>query len=135
MHAVSNNFIVCELEHSKRMAERYVAEFEAKLQESRDALVDLPCCDAVSHNIDYHVEGGLCLRRYQIHMIETYGSYVMSMFDDDMVEAIVEGREPPDIHDLIEMVKEFKTGTMNEFIVKTIVPIDLKGTVGFVIGR
>lgn len=136
MHAITNLFIVTTTNNSTLMAERWVAEFNEKRDAIYTAMEDTPAEDArgiVRAMIDINIHKGLALRNYQKHMLETYSYYMMHSVDDELMEEIIAGVEPPDIHDIIEMLKSFETSSAEAYDVVSIIPLDLKGTVGFVI--
>lgn len=135
MMAITSNFIVLDSEHAKLMAERWVAEFDVKREEIYASLADTPGSDEdgiVRAMVDITIHKGLSLRQYQKHVIETYSYYQMHHCDDDLLEQLISGTESADIHDLIQMTCEFQTmGVANQDIL-SIVPLDLKGAVGFI---
>lgn len=136
MHAITNLFIVTTNENSTHMAERWVAEFNSKREEMYAAIEDTPASDAcgiVRAMIDINIHKGLALRNYQKHVLETYSYYMMHSIDDELMEDIINGTEPPDIHDIIELLRSFETSSTEEYDVVSIVPLDLKGTMGYVI--
>lgn len=142
MDAITNNLIVTnELKHGALMAERYAQRFDQMVLDMHEEIKDTPPDDETYPNssdvivtVDSIMAGGLDIRTFQKHVIETYSAYKMAMYDDELVQDLIDGVEDADIHDVIEMIKEFKTGTMNEFEVISIIPIDLKGTMAFLIG-
>lgn len=141
MDAITNNLIVaCDLKHGVLMAERYAQRFDQMVLDMHEEIKDTPPDDEACPNssdvitaVDAIISGGLDVRTFQKHVIETYNAYKMAMHDDDLVQDLIDGVEDADIHDVIEMIKEFKTDTMNDFDVISIIPIDLKGTMAFLI--
>ena len=134
MQAITNNFIVWESKHAELMATRWLAEFEASRVEMNQAIQDLPeDAHFVRAMVDIQIHKGLGLRAYQKHVLETFSYYSLNLLDDDLTEQIIEGTEPADIHDIIEMLAEFDTSSCTEYDVVSIIPLGLNGTVGFVI--
>lgn len=134
MHAVTSNFIVWESDSATLMANRFVAEFEAKRAEMNMAIEDLPDSGGIVRAmVDIQMHKGMGLRSYQKHVMDTYNYYLTHMLDDDLFEEIAEGRESSDIHDIIQMITAFETSTTEEYDVLSIIPLDLKGVMGFVI--
>ena len=133
MMAVTHNFIVWDSPHAKLMAERWAAEFDAKRQEMYIAMADLPDeAGIVRAMVDINIHKGLDIRAYQKHVIETYDYFQMHTLDDDLIEQLANGTESSDMHDIIETLKEFQTNETN-FDVASMIPLDFKGTMGFVI--
>lgn len=131
MRAVTNLFIVGEPTNGPLIAQRFVAEFEQRrLEMHHDE--DYPEDPMVIKAIDFMVTNGLDLRKFQRNVIDTFDHYALSFYDDDLVEQLIAENETPDMHDIIKIVTEFQKNEPN-FIVQSLIPLDLKGTFGFVV--
>lgn len=131
MRAVTNLFIVGEPTNGPFLAQRVVAEFEQRKQELRDD-EDCPTDPMVAKTIDVLVAKGLDLRRFQRNVIDTFDRYSIAFYDDDLIQDLIEGKESSDMHDVIKIVTEFQKNEPN-FLVQSLIPLDLKGTFGFVV--
>jgi hypothetical protein len=131
MMAVTNLFIVGEPTNGPLIAQRFIDEFEQHKKEMH-ANEDCPEDPAVLRIIDHVLANGLDLRKFQRKVIDTFDHYAMTFYDDDLVEQLIEGNETPDMHDVIKIVTEFQKNEPN-FTVQSLIPLDLKGTFGFVV--
>lgn len=133
MSASPYTLIVREPTNGPLIAQRYIAEFDAKKAEMY-ADMDYPSDPTVVKCIDHALTHGKDLRGFQLKIIDTFDQYSMTMYDDDLIQEIIEEREAPDMHDVIHMLGEFQTNNPT-CEVHSIVPIDLKGTFGFVVRK
>ena len=131
MKAVTNLFIVGEPTNGPFLAQRFVAEFEQRRQEQRED-ADYPVDPEVDNAINVLVTNGLDLRQFQRIVIDTFDQYSLAFCDDDLVQDIIAGTESSDMYDVIKIITEFQKNEPN-FIVQSLIPLDLKGTFGFVV--
>lgn len=130
MIAVHNMLIVGEPTNGPYIATRFVESFEKFKYDTYNA--DIPEDSNTRKIIDFTINNGLDIRKFQQHVIETFNMFASAMFDDDLVEELIAEREHPDMHDVIEIVSEFNSNNPG-YLVQSLVPIDLKGTFGFVV--
>lgn len=131
MIAVTNLFIVGEPTNGPIIAQRFVSEFEQRKQELHEN-EDCPVDPLLTKTIDVLVDNGLDIRRFQRSVIDTFDRCSIAFHDDDLVDELIEGNEAPDMHDVIQIVTEFQKNAPN-FQVLSLIPLDLKGTFGFVV--
>lgn len=131
MMAVTNLFIVGEPTNGPFLAQRFIDEFEHRKAEMYSSS-DCPDDPDVIKILDFVLANGLDLRKFQRKVIDTFDHYAMTFYDDDLVEELVAEDESPDMHDVIKIVTEFQKNEPN-FQVQSLIPLDLKGTFGFVV--
>lgn len=131
MMAITPMLIVCDPPNGVFLAQRYLTTFEEKrhqLQSDPDYLED----PQLQKLVDFALDHGMDLREFQSYVIELHQHFAMAMFDDELIQELIEEREHADMHDLIEIIKWFNASNPT-FEVLSVVPIDLKGTMGFVV--
>lgn len=134
MHAVTNLLIVGETTNGKFLADRYNETFKDKRKTMLEDDPDSPTDPETLQLMEFVLEHGMDIRSFQQYVIETYGHYSMAMYDDDLVQQLIEEREYPDMHDIIEIVKEFNAVNPG-YDIHSLVPVDMKGTMGFIVNR
>lgn len=132
MIAVSNMLIVGEPTNGPYIAQRFKDDFQDNINSFREIDMDSPVASKVQEMVEFSLSNGLDLRAFQTRVIETFNTFASAMFDDDLVEDLIHEREHPDLHDVMEIVFEFNRENPG-YIVQSLVPVDLKGTFGFII--
>lgn len=132
MIAVTNTLIVGDTTNGPLMAQRFKDEFDTRIREVHDALDDTPFDPVTVDSMMRTIAGGFDLRKFQVKVIETFDHYTLAMYDDELIQAFENGTEDPDMHDVVEIVNEFSSNNPG-YSIQSIVPIDLRGTFGFVV--
>lgn len=143
MQTLTHDLIVAETKNGELIATRFRSEFEKRKQELYDSVADIPPIDDEEDDDECRnrsqltlnmyarmIESGLELRQLQDHVIGVFSRYAACGSDKDILKAIF-GDADPDMHDVIEIVKEFNLANPDRDIV-SMIPIDIRGAYVFI---